>query len=312
VNAAASVSAALNSGAGERLPRWANTFLVIGIGVALALVTLKAMPAFLPTSSSSSNVTGPQPGIAVPGNSGPSVRELANGVSNRHLFGDFSAPVEEKPQKREEPVTETRLNLKLAGVFAYQPIERAIAILSVDNGDQEAFRVGSKIVGETTLEEVHSDHVIIKNRGKLEKVLLSEDIKPLANTQIQRVQPQQNANAGAGTDPNAPVELPSSSPRELRDFLARNPAMLGRVVAAEPYQENGKLLGYRITPKQNPEILEAQGIVSGDVITRVNNIQINSQKQGIRALRNVVKADQLDVVVLRDGVEVPLTISLTQ
>ena len=95
-------------------------------------------------------------------------------------------------------------------------------------------------------------------------------------------------------------------------MMARNPALLGRVVAAEPYQENGKLLGYRITPKQNPEILEAQGIVSGDVITRVNNIQLNSQKQGIRALRNAVKADNLEIVVLRDGVEIPLSISLAQ
>ena len=89
-------------------------------------------------------------------------------------------------------------------------------------------------------------------------------------------------------------------------------SMLGRVVSAEPYQENGKLVGYRITPKQNPEILEAQGIVAGDIITRVNNIQLNSQKQGIRALRNAVKAQNLEVMILRDGVEVPITISLAQ
>jgi general secretion pathway protein C len=108
-----------------------------------------------------------------------------------------------------------------------------------------------------------------------------------------------------------PIELPTN-PRELRDTLARNPSMLGRIVAAEPYQENGKLVGYRITPKQNPEILEAQGIVAGDIITRVNNIQLNSQKQGIRALRNAVKADNLEVVILRDGIEVPITISLAQ
>ena len=108
-----------------------------------------------------------------------------------------------------------------------------------------------------------------------------------------------------------PLELPSN-PGELRDTLARNPAILGRIVAAEPYQENGKLLGYRITPKQNPEILEAQGIVAGDVITRVNNIQLNSQKQGIRALRNAVKAENLEVTILRDGIEVPISISLAQ
>jgi len=284
--------------------------------VALAFVTMKAIPAYLPVND---NATGTQPAAASSraskGDTGPNVRQLANAISGRHMFGDFSAPVVKKdePEPPKE-VARTRLNLKLAGVFAYNPIERSMAIISVDNGDQEAFQIGSRIVGETTLEEVHRDHVIIKNRGKFEKVSMAEDIKPLPASQIQQAQPQQTAAAGggAGVDPNAPVELPSTNPGEIRDYLARNPALLGRIVAAEPYQENGKLLGYRITPKQNPEILESQGIVAGDVITRVNNIQINSQKQGIRALRNVVKAEQLEVMVLRDGVEVPLSISLSQ
>ncbi len=312
MNAAASVSAALSGGTPERLPRWVNTLLVVAIGVALALVTVKAVPAFMPAPVPVNTTTAST--INRPSSDAPDVRQLASAISRRHLFGDFSAPVEKKEEPVRGPVAQTRLNLKLAGVFAYNPIERSMAILSVDNGDQEAFQIGSRIVGETTLEEVHRDHVIIKNRGKFEKVSMAEDIKPLPASQIQRSQPQQTAsnNSGAGVDPNAPIELPSTNPGAIRDYLARNPAMLGRVVAAEPYQENGKLLGYRITPKQNPEILEAQGIVAGDVITRVNNIQINSQKQGIRALRNVVKAEQLDVVVLRDGVEVPLTISLAQ
>ena len=83
-------------------------------------------------------------------------------------------------------------------------------------------------------------------------------------------------------------------------------------MAAEPYQENGKLRGYRITPKQNPEILESQGILAGDIITRVNNIELNSQKQGVRALRNAVKAENLEVTILRDGIEIPISISLAQ
>lgn len=315
MNAAASVSAAITRGTPERLPRWVNTVLVIGIGIALAFLSLKAIAAFMPVTNDTAGKPLNVSSARQNSNNGPDVRQLANNISARHLFGDFSAPVA-KVKKEAKPavVAQTRLNLKLAGVFAYNPIERSMAIIAVDNGDQEAFQIGSRIVGETTLEEVHPDHIIIKNRGKFEKVGMADDIKALPASQIQRAQPaqQQAANGGAGVDPNAPIELPSTNPGAIRDYLARNPAMLGRVVAAEPYQENGKLLGYRITPKQNPEILEAQGIVAGDVITRVNNIQINSQKQGIRALRNVVKAEQLEVMVLRDGVEVPLSISLAQ
>ena len=158
--------------------------------------------------------------------------------------------------------------------------------------------------------EVHADHVVLRNRGKLEKLELPENVTPIAVRPVQTAQAPGSANAN-DQDLSQPLELPSN-PGELRDTLARNPAILGRIVAAEPYQENGKLLGYRITPKQNPEILEAQGIIAGDVITRVNNIQLNSQKQGIRALRNAVKAENLEVTILRDGIEVPISISLAQ
>lgn len=88
--------------------------------------------------------------------------------------------------------------------------------------------------------------------------------------------------------------------------------MLGKIVSATPYQENGKLVGFRLQPKQNPEILEAQGIMANDIITQVNGISLNSQKQGIRALRKLVKADNIDLTILRDGIEIPIAISLNQ
>lgn len=299
-------SSLTDSGKQPRLPKLVNSLLVIGIGVALAIVTLKVMssPAAAPvaapvpvsTSSQSANAPGPT--------------QLATIIASLHLFGDASKkPVAIKETKKEEPIVDTSLNLQLAGVFAFEPKEQAIAIISAGSAEQNAYGVGDKISGETTLEEVHSDHVILRNRGKLEKLALPENVQPIA------MRPVESASTNsAGQDQGngqQPVELPTN-PRELRDTLARNPSMLGRVVAAEPYQENGKLVGYRITPKQNPEILEAQGIVAGDVITRVNNIALNSQKQGIRALRNAVKAENLEVVVLRDGIEVPISISLAQ
>lgn len=287
-----------------RLPRWVNNGLVIAIGISLAALTIKLLPQ--PTASArpvnATSTASKKPTI--------DPVQQANAISRAHLFGEVGKIV--KPvETKQAPLQETKLNLKLSGVFAYTPQEKAIAIISAGSAEQSAYWVGDKVSGETTLKEVHPEYVILSNRGKDEILRLSDEA-PIAMRPVQQAQATNTgANGGAGADPNQPIELPSN-PGALRDMMARNPAMLGRVVAAEPYQENGKLLGYRITPKQNPEILEAQGIVAGDVITRVNNIQLNSQKQGIRALRNAVKADNLEVVVLRDGIEVPLSISLAQ
>jgi len=288
-----------------RLPRLANTLLVMGIGVTLAVVSLKLLPKAAPIPVNTVATTNTKVRSNVPG-----PLELAGAIAAIHLFGDASKkPVQVVEAPKEEPITETSLNLQLAGVFAFEPADKAIAIISAGSAEQNAYGIGDKISGETTLEAVFPDHVVLRNRGKLEKLALPENVQPIA---MRPIQSASNGNSEQSEqDLSQPIELPTN-PRELRDTLARNPSMLGRVVAAEPYQENGKLVGYRITPKQNPEILEAQGIVAGDIITRVNNIQLNSQKQGIRALRNAVKAENLEVVILRDGIEVPISISLAQ
>ncbi len=300
----AKTATTLLANSSARLPRWVNNFLVIAIGISLALLALKFLPqpAVGAVAITSSASVGKKQSV--------DPIQQSRAIIDTHLFGEAGAKVV-KTEPTNQPVEVTKLNLKLSGVFAYTPQEKAIAIISAGSAEQSAYWVGDKVSGETTLKEVHPEYVILSNRGKNEKLLLSDEA-PIAMRPVQTAQASNAGNSGgASADPNAQVEIPTN-PGQIRDMMARNPALLGRVVAAEPYQENGKLLGYRITPKQNPEILEAQGIVAGDVITRVNNIQLNSQKQGIRALRNAVKADNLEIVVLRDGVEVPLSISLAQ
>ena len=292
----------------SHLPRWVNTLLVVLIGVALASLTVKLLPQSFDVDTSISSGAGAA-------DAAPDPAALSQQIAAVHLFGNPDAKTEPVAKPVAPPV-ETRLNLQLAGVLARDPAETSIAIISAGSADQRAYGVGDKVSGETLLKRVYADHVVLDNRGREEILRLPVDSQPMAvrSVPVAATTAQMPANAqtaASNQDFSQPVELPAT-PGALRDTLARNPSLLGRVVAAEPYQENGKLMGYRITPKQNPEILESQGIVAGDVITRVNNIQLNSQKQGIRALRNAVKADALEVVVLRDGVEVPLSISLAQ
>ena len=292
-----------------RLPRWTNTALVVGIGVALAAAAVKLLPADTVVPS------GPVAAVGAGAPAGTDPLEQARRTASLHVFGDAVAAPPKAAPVAEAPKKETSLNLQLAGVYAADPQSMAVAIISSGSAEQNAYGVGDRISSEVVLSAVYPDYVVITNRGTDEILKLPDDVAPIATTPIRSAsydaRAQAQSSAGVGQDLSQPLELPQN-PGELRDTLARNPSMLGRVVAAEPYQENGKLVGYRITPKQNPEILEAQGIIAGDVITRVNDIQLNSQKQGIRALRNAVKAESLAVTVLRDGVEIPISISLSQ
>lgn len=294
------------SGFNTIAPKWINSLLVIGIGYALAVLSLKLLP------QPEIQVTRVDP-TTITGGQRPALDklQLSRQIAAVQLFGNAAEPKKEEP-KRKEPIAKTKLNLKLTGVAAYEPQEKAIAIINTGGSDEAAFKVGEKIIGQTTLKAVYPDRVILDNNGREEVLELPETVTPIAVRQP-AVQRQQASNVNQAQASNTgPIDNLPQTPGALRDTLAKNPSMLGRIVSAEPYQENGKLRGYRITPKQNPEILEAQGIVAGDVITRVNNIELNSQKQGVRALRNAVKAQSLEVTILRDGVEIPISISLAQ
>lgn len=286
--------------ADNRWIKWANMLLVVAIAYACASLTIQMLP------DSKRQTDGDQTASPIQRQNNDANNPLLLGrqVSSAHLFGEAGKQVEEKAPSKPQIAPETKLNLVLAGVFAYVPQEQAIAIISSGGRDEEVYGIGDKI-GNATLKAVYPDRVIIENRGREETLKLPDDVAPIALPRATTTASSGNANS------QGPVELPSS-PRALRDKLVKNPSMLGKIVSATPYQEGGKLVGYRLQPKQNAEILESQGIMANDVITRVNGIGLNSQKQGIRALRKLVKADNIELTVLRDGIEMPVMISLDQ
>ncbi|HBR98188.1 MAG TPA: type II secretion system protein GspC [Gammaproteobacteria bacterium] len=280
--------------------KWVNAALVAGIAYALSGLTIQLL-----TQSLKQDAAPQQTRLqATETKSGKDPIKLSRAVASTHLFGKAGEKPVEPQVETPQVAPETRLNLTLAGVFAYQPAQMAIAIISSGGREEQVYGIGDKI-GNATLKAVYPDRVIIENRGREETLKLPEDVAPIA---IPRVN---TASANNNRNNKGPVELPAS-PRALRDKLVKNPSMLGKIVSATPYQQGGKLVGYRLQPKQNPEILEAQGIMANDVITKVNGIGLNSQKQGIRALRKLVKADNIELTVLRDGIEVPIMISLDQ
>lgn len=283
--------------------KWVNRVLVVAIAYAMASLTIQFIPEVSGNKNRSIATSGAHKSSSASSNLSPS--QLGEQVVSSHLFGMAGAKPVEESKSVATDAPETKLNLTLAGVFAYTPQSMAIAIISSGGREENVYGIGDKIVGSATLKAVFADRVIIENRGREETLKLPDDVTPIALPRVSSTPVTSASSSGQ------PLNLPST-PKELRDKLVKNPSMLGKIVSATPYQENGKLVGFRLRPKQNPEILEAQGIMANDIITQVNGINLNSQKQGIRALRKLVKADNIDLTILRDGIEIPVSISLNQ
>ena len=288
-----------------KLAPWVSRILVIIIGYVAATIALR----FVPVQNTQASVR-PTSSVEVAAASIPSVVEIANDASHQNIFGEAGKkePVVRTPVKEEE--TKTKLDLKLVGVYMANPADRAIAIISANKKPEEVFRVGETIIGRATLVEVRQDEVVIENGGRRELVKLPEQVASTgSSSQGLENLPQGGSTVASNGSNNEPIQLPDS-PKEIRDALVSNPAILNKVLSAVPFRENGRILGYKITPKQQDGLLANYGVLPGDVVTRVNGISLANQKNAIRALRKLVKAPSLDLSILRDGAELPINISL--
>jgi general secretion pathway protein C len=90
----------------------------------------------------------------------------------------------------------------------------------------------------------------------------------------------------------------------------KNPTSFGEYALPVVVKENGKQIGYRLKPQQKGQMLSELGIENGDVITQINGVKLDNQQNGISALRKLSTAKNLNIVVKRNGAEIPLNISL--
>ena len=98
--------------------------------------------------------------------------------------------------------------------------------------------------------------------------------------------------------------------KQIRSNIIKNPTSFGEYALPVVVKENGKQIGYRLNPQKKGELLAKLGIQSTDVITQINGVKLDQPQNGISALRKLSTATNLDIVVRRDGAEVPMSISL--
>jgi len=150
----------------------------------------------------------------------PSVVEIDNDAANQNIFGKPGSEPKPVIKRQEGPPPETRLNLKLVGVYTAEPADRAIAIISSDGKPEEVFRVGETITGRAVLAEVKQNEVVIDNAGRKETVKLPEIAASTGGSQQQGLEnlPGAASNQGGGVQAsNEPIQLPDSLTRLPRN-----------------------------------------------------------------------------------------------
>lgn len=213
-------------------------------------------------------------------------------LSAANLFGESDKAVVQTARK----APETKLNLTLRGVLAATPNELASAIIAQGKaGREDIYSIGDKMSDGVLIKEIHPTYVVLERNGQLETLKLPKESGP------EILQSNNTVRKFRST---------GSALKEIRTSILKNPTSFGEYALPILVKENGKQVGYRLKPQRKGELLSELGIESSDVIIEINGIKLDAQKNALSALRQLSAAKNLDIVVKRNGAEVPLNISL--
>jgi type II secretion system protein C len=115
--------------------------------------------------------------------------------------------------------------------------------------------------------------------------------------------------------PGAPPEDPETPAREMdrRQVQARLGEEMTRILAETamaPVMEEGRIVGMQVTRIPEGSLLTDAGLRAGDVVTRINDTEIDGMATLIGLWPRLQGATELRAVVLRGGQPVSLLVSL--
>lgn len=228
--------------------------------------------------------------------------DYAQQIQQLHLFG-----VAKARNEQDTPIDapETQLNLKLRGLYAIDGDEEAgLALIASGSAAEKLYTVGDKIPGNTRLKAVYPEHVVLERNGKFETLRLIETKKTGGKSAGNRGRIAKQARVTQKHFSS------NSRVARLRTEILKNPAKLAELVSAQPAYKNGAFTGYRISTRKKDPVFKDLNIKSGDIITEVNGIAIDTPQKGIQILQQLRNATQVDVTINRKGQLIQLSHSL--
>ncbi len=318
----------------ERSPDYVSFGLVILCGFLLARLTWALFPADPRLPAADSSLPADQPASIM--------QDLGEKIANYHLFGRYEPNKAEPAQAA--PVRNTQLALKLQGVFSAGKQGQAVI---EEGGQQKAYAIGQTIGNSgAVLENVYATYVELRYNGNLEKLELPKpelsggagagpadggfiDAPPdNYQPEIPFMDGSMNApvmgaegipaeilpdnETAMGVPPPASGEAPSGGDADLAKFrqdVMNNNMRLLEVASPQPYEVNGKFVGFKLQPGSKVDIFNKIGFQPGDIVTAVNGTVMDSPAAGMQALQSASTASSITLSITRGGQQISLPVS---
>jgi len=193
------------------------------------------------------------------------------------------------PSVVQQEIPKTKLKLTLRGVYVTE--QGGGAIIAEANGQEQFYPVNGKLSGGVTLKEVHETNVILMRNGTLETLELPNESMGIAQPTASSAH-NTSARRGAGSNLNL---------KQYREDLLREPQRLTDAIRMNPKSERGRFIGYEVNPGRDRALFDRVGLMSGDIVTAVNGIQLDTPAKGLNVLRSLQTANSVRLDIKRNG-----------
>ena len=220
-------------------------------------------------------------------------------VYTRDIFNSTKAPITNDTTTL--AVTSKNTNIRLLGT-ATSKLDRAFAIIeNQTTRTQGLYREGELIAPGLVLIQVAWDRITIEREGKRETLLLPKDslAAPTGQSSLIPISTATNKTSGEGIRQTAQDSY-AIDRREV-DHAINNLSELFTQVRAVPYsQQEGVVQGFRLFQIKPDSLIDRIGLKNGDVIQRVNGVEISDPSTAFQLLQDLQGHAQIRVDVLRN------------
>ena len=199
---------------------------------------------------------------------------------------------------------ETTLNLKL---FGRRVGPNGSAVLETSGGGQKTYSIGDEIISGVILKAVNPGYIVLSQGGRIERLTFDRE----SETSLLESASESKAETSLiipNSDPSPTTQATfTSDMKAVPKSFDMNAFLSG--VNFTPALNNGKLAGYKITPKTGFIDLSDIGLSSGDIITKIGGIDLASPTLNPASIPAQLSGKStIPLTLIRGGKTVSLTL----
>ena len=215
-------------------------------------------------------------------------------ILDRNIFDSTAVASDDE---EDDELALSNLSAELLGTIAAAKPEDSLAIIRDKNKNTiDTYAIGENISGAQVLSIGRGEVVILRN-GKEERLTLPDITTVTASTKGGGARMQRTTGAGIV---NQGGDIFTVDSKVIEDSLADMSSLLtqARIV---PHMNDGKIDGFKIYNIKSDSLFKKIGMRNGDVIRRINGMEVNSPEQGLQVFETLRSERNINIDLTRRG-----------